>query len=74
MSQELSGTIKFFKEDKGFGFIELGNGQQDVFLHISKYQKSGMQGYPQKGDKVIFELGRDKGGKEYAVNLRPAKG
>lgn len=39
----ITGTVKFFNATKGFGFIEQGNGQPDVFVHISAVERAGMR-------------------------------
>ena len=64
-----NGTVKFFNQDKGFGFITPDNGGQDVFVHIS-----AVQGGPLRdGQAVSFEIGQDhKTGKSKAENVRPA--
>lgn len=65
-----TGTVKFFNSTKGFGFIEQGNGQPDVFVHISAVERAGM-GTLVEGQKVEFELVRDnRSGKNAAENLR----
>ena len=62
-----TGTIKFFNDDKGFGFITPDNGGQDVFVHVSALQGSGSL---REGDKVSFEVGQDrKTGKSKAENV-----
>jgi CspA family cold shock protein len=67
-----SGTVKFFNTTKGFGFIEQGNGQPDVFVHISAVERSGLSGLAE-GQKVTFDIVRDKRtGKNAAENLRTA--
>lgn len=66
-----TGTVKFFNSTKGFGFIELGNGQPDVFVHISAVERSGLQGL-NEGQKVTFEVENDRSGRTSAVNLREA--
>ncbi|MBY0611650.1 MAG: cold shock domain-containing protein, partial [Beijerinckiaceae bacterium] len=38
---ELSATVKWFKSDKGFGFVELSDGSGDAFLHIGALQSAG---------------------------------
>lgn len=45
------GTIKFFKEDKGFGFIT-GNDGEDIFCHISSFNDKSRK--PKKGDLVDY--------------------
>jgi len=58
----VTGTVKFFNSDKGFGFITPDDGSKDVFVHISAVEQSGMQGL-QDGQKVSFETEPDKHGK-----------
>lgn len=63
-----TGTVKFFNQEKGFGFITPDNGGADVFVHVSAVQGSGSLG---EGQKVSFELGQDrKTGKSKAENVR----
>ncbi|MDE1994212.1 MAG: cold-shock protein [Rhizobiaceae bacterium] len=63
-----TGTVKFFNDDKGFGFITPENGGQDVFVHVSALQQRG--GSLREGDKVSFEIGQDrKTGKSKAENV-----
>ncbi len=63
-----TGTVKFFNQDKGFGFITPDGGGQDVFVHISAVQSGG----PLKdGEKVSYDIGQDrKTGKTKAENVR----
>ena len=66
------GTVKFFNSTKGFGFIELGNGQPDVFVHISAVERSGMRSLVE-GQKVSFDIVKDnRSGKSAAENLQAA--
>jgi CspA family cold shock protein len=66
------GTVKFFNADKGFGFIAPDDGGNDVFVHISELQNSGLDGL-NEGDKVTFESKMDpKKGKPNAINIRKA--
>ncbi|MBK8457296.1 MAG: cold-shock protein [Phyllobacteriaceae bacterium] len=65
----MSGTVKFFNRDKGFGFIVPDGGGKDVFVHISAVQASGLQGLDD-GQKVSFDTEPDKRGKgPKAINL-----
>jgi len=57
---KLTGTVKFFKNDKGFGFIAPDGGSDDVFVHISDLQAAGYSGIS-KGDKVEFERVENRG-------------
>ena len=62
-----TGTVKFFNDDKGFGFITPENGGTDVFVHVSSLQQGGSL---REGDKVSFEVGQDrKTGKSKAENV-----
>lgn len=64
-----SGIVKFFKADKGFGFITPDQGQKDVFVHISAVERSGLPGLD-SGQRVSFETEPDRRGKgPKAVNL-----
>lgn len=66
---QMSGTVKFFNRDKGFGFIVPDGGGKDVFVHISAVQASGLQGLDD-GQKVSFDTEPDKRGKgPKAINL-----
>jgi CspA family cold shock protein len=49
-------VVKWFKSDKGFGFVELGNGQGDAFLHINALQSAGYESVPQ-GAKLKVTVG-----------------
>ena len=64
-----NGTVKWFNPNKGFGFIEPEDGSEDVFVHISAVEASGMHTL-NDGDKVSFELETGKNGKVAAVNLQ----
>ena len=64
------GTVKWFKSQKGFGFVELEGGGKDVFVHISAVERAGMSGL-NEGQKVSFDIVADRRtGKSAADNLR----
>jgi cold shock protein len=66
--ERASGTVKFFNETKGFGFISRDDGQADAFVHISAVQRAGMQGLVE-GQRMAFDIEVDDRGKFAAVNL-----
>ena len=65
------GTVKFFNDQKGYGFIAPEDGSGDAFVHISAVERSGMQTL-QKDQRVSYELEEDRRGKMSAVNLQSA--
>lgn len=65
------GTVKFFNENKGYGFIQPEDGGNDAFVHISAVERSGMRSLL-KDQKVTYELKQDQRGKMTAVNIQPA--
>lgn len=65
-----TGTVKWFNETKGFGFIQPDAGGADVFVHISAVQRSGLRGL-NDGQKISYELVTDRrSGKVSADNLQ----
>lgn len=65
-----SGIVKFFKQDKGFGFITPDEGSTDVFVHISAVERSGLTTLD-SGQTISFETEPDRRGKgPKAVELR----
>ncbi|MCY7271534.1 MAG: cold-shock protein [Sphingomonas bacterium] len=65
------GTVKFFNESKGYGFIAPEDGGNDAFVHISAVERAGMSTLNQD-QRVSYELEEDKRGKMSAVNLASA--
>ena len=63
------GTVKFFNDAKGYGFIQPEDGGTDAFVHISAVERSGMQTLRQD-QRLSYELEQDKRGKMSAVNLK----
>ena len=65
----VKGTVKWFNSTKGFGFIQPEGGGEDVFVHISAVERSGLRGL-NEGQAVSYVLGRDrKSGKVSAEGL-----
>lgn len=67
----ITGTVKFFNADKGYGFIAPDTGGSDAFVHISAVERSGMVTL-QQDQRVSYELEEDRRGKMAAVNLNAA--
>lgn len=67
----ITGTVKFFNADKGYGFIAPEGGGEDAFVHISAVERAGMQSLD-KDQRVSYELETDRRGKTSAVNLQSA--
>ena len=64
------GTVKFFNQEKGFGFITPEGGAKDVVVHISAVQAAGLQTL-KDGQQVTFDTEPDRMGKgPKAVNLQ----
>ncbi|PIZ30434.1 MAG: cold-shock protein [Alphaproteobacteria bacterium CG_4_10_14_0_8_um_filter_53_9] len=67
------GTVKWFNETKGFGFIAPEEGGKDVFVHITALQAAGLK-FLKDGQPVTYELeesrGRDGSTKQSAINLK----
>ena len=68
MSEVITGTVKFFNDTKGFGFLEQANGA-DVFVHFSAIVKEGYKSLEQ-GQKVQFTITDGEKGLQ-AVNVSP---
>ena len=66
-----TGTVKFFNETKGYGFIQPDEGGQDAFVHITAVERAGM-GTLRENQRVGYDLEPDRRGKMAASNLRAA--
>ncbi len=64
----MTGTVKWFNGEKGFGFITGENGD-DLFVHFSQIQKDGYKSL-EEGQKVSYEVGEGQKGPQ-AVNVMP---
>jgi cold shock protein len=65
------GTVKFFNNAKGFGFIKPDTGETDAFVHISAVERAGMATLD-TDQRVSYELEEDRRGRTSAVNLQQA--
>ena len=67
-----TGTVKWFNQQKGFGFIQPDDGSRDVFVHISGVERAGMYDL-KEGQKLSFDVVADRRtGKSSAANLKAA--
>ncbi|MDD5247749.1 MAG: cold-shock protein [Rhodocyclaceae bacterium] len=64
-----TGTVKWFNDAKGFGFITPDDGSDDLFAHFSEIQGSGFKSLPE-GQKVSFEVKMGPKGKQ-AATIKP---
>ena len=65
-----TGTVKWYNETKGYGFIQPDEGGKDVFVHATALERAGMRGL-REGQKIGYELQTDqRSGKPSATNLR----
>ena len=60
------GTVKFYDDQKGFGFIEPEDGSKDVFVHATALERAGMSGLSE-GQKVSFDTEVDSRSGKTAV-------
>lgn len=67
----ITGTVKFFNEAKGYGFIAPETGGADAFVHISAVEQAGMRTL-QQDQRISYDLETDRRGKTSAVNLQLA--
>lgn len=65
----ITGTVKFFNANKGFGFIEPEDGTKDAFVHITALERAGISGLAE-GQKVTYELEDGRDGKPSATNIQ----
>lgn len=67
----ISGTVKFFNSDKGYGFIAPDDGTADAFVHISAVERAGLSTLNQN-QRLNYELETGRNGRVSAVNLQEA--
>jgi len=66
------GTVKFFNQSKGYGFIAPEGGGNDAFVHMTAVERAGMNGL-RENQRVSYDLQQDNRGKASAVNLKSAE-
>lgn len=67
----ITGTVKFYNFNKGFGFITPETGGKDAFIHVSALERAGISRLDE-GQKVTYDLEQGRDGRESAVNLQLA--
>jgi CspA family cold shock protein len=65
-----TGTVKWFNERKGYGFIVPDDGGDDLFVHHSEIQSEGTAAL-REGQKVEYEIGEGEKGRPCAIKARP---
>jgi CspA family cold shock protein len=66
------GTVKFYNEQRGFGFIQPEDGSKDVFVHATALERAGIRSLAE-GQKVSFDTEVDsRSGKTAVGNLKTA--
>jgi CspA family cold shock protein len=63
------GTVKFFNEHKGYGFIAPEGGGNDAFVHITAVERAGFRSL-RENQRLSYDLEQDQRGKTSAVNLK----
>jgi cold shock protein len=64
-----NGTVKFFNDQKGFGFIAPDDGSGDTFVHASAVERAGWRGL-QENQRIAYDIVPGQRGKSEAANLR----
>lgn len=67
-----TGTVKWFNDEKGYGFISPETGGEDIFVHKNAVQQAGLRTL-REGQKISFDVQQDpKKNKTHAANLQEA--
>jgi CspA family cold shock protein len=71
MAELLTGTVKWFNDEKGYGFIQQNDGGEDVFVHFRQVNNPGHgRVTPAEGQQVTYEIGEGQKGPQ-AQNVTP---
>ena len=65
----VTGTVKWFNSQKGYGFIAPSNGGPDIFVHISAVERAGLSTL-NEGQQIDFDTEIGNNGKSAAINLK----
>ncbi|MEM9715157.1 MAG: cold-shock protein [Pseudomonadota bacterium] len=64
-----TGTVKWFNETKGYGFILPDDGGSDIFVHVTAVQAAGLKSLADN-QKVEYEMETGRNGKDHAAQLK----
>ena len=68
-----NGTVKFFNQSRGFGFVTPEDGSKDVFVHVTALEAAGIPSIDE-GDKITFDIEDDQRGRgKQATNVKLAQ-
>jgi CspA family cold shock protein len=67
-----TGTVKFFNEFKGYGFIAPDGGGNDAFVHMTAVERAGMRSL-RENQRISYDVEQDNRGKMSATNLKNAE-
>lgn len=65
----LQGTVKWFNDQKGYGFIKREDVDEDIFVHFRDIKSDGFKSLKEE-QKVEFEVGEGNDGKSKAINVK----
>ena len=63
-----TGTVKFYNDQKGYGFIQPDDGSKDVFVHATALERAGMSALTE-GQKVSYDVQEDRRSGKLAVGM-----
>ena len=63
LGSKVTGSIKWFNTEKGFGFVTVAGFEKDVFLHVKQLRAAGIMGSPAEGELLCFEVKEGPRGK-----------